>query len=280
MENGNGGWETLKSGTKAKLESVLERIGNAARRSGRTEKAVKLVAVTKYVDGTTGLEAALRSAGCVDFGENRVSRAMDKWHLFASRCGHAEPGGWAMPNPKEIHWHFIGSLQRNKVRRLLPYVSLLHSIDTPELFDAVRRIMDEENEKGAGTASCASAESSPVFPQSLPALLEVNISGEGNKHGFQPETFLDQAGPILENPGRIVPCGLMGMGGLASSPQEVRTQFATLRKLFEEVCRLHTGLAGFKEISMGMSGDFEIAVEEGATIVRIGSVLYPDGFWG
>lgn len=263
-------WEELCRGTAGRLEQVRARIAAAAQRSGRNADSVKLVAVTKYTAGTDGLESSLAESGAVDFGENRVSRLIEKWHLFDAESKQNQSGSFPpFPDPRRINWHFIGSLQRNKVRRVLPYVSLLHSVDTPELYEAVARIMDEENQDvrtDSGTLP---------FPEKIPVLLEVNISGEGNKHGFQPETFLDQAGPILERKNRVEVRGLMGMGGLASSPSEVRAQFAILRSLLDEARGAFPALTGLAELSMGMSGDFEIAVEEGATIVRIGSILYP-----
>ncbi|MGI5832847.1 MAG: YggS family pyridoxal phosphate-dependent enzyme [Thermoguttaceae bacterium] len=263
-------WDELRRETADKLRRVHERIAEAATRSGRTPESVKLVTVTKYVTGAEGMEAALFDAGCVEFGESRVARLLKKW-AFLNEASQKSDGEIPYPDPRLIKWHFIGPLQRNKVRRLLPYVSLIHSIDTLELFKTIVRIMREENDPT--TRSFPREESILPFPKKIPVLLEVNISGEENKHGFQPESFLEQVAPCFEKRERVEIRGLMGMGGLASTPDEVRRQFARLRLLFDEARHAFPD-ANLTELSMGMSDDFEIAVEEGATIVRIGSILF------
>ena len=270
-----GQWDKYCRAAEERVQRVREQIAAASERSGRTPESVKLVSVTKYVTGTEGVEASLYAAGCTDFGENRASRLLDKWHLFNEKFHSAESEMFPpFFDPRRISWHFIGSLQRNKVRRILPYVSLIHSIDTPELYETVVRIMREENDKTETKKESSS--DTPLFPEKVQVLLEVNISGEGNKHGFQPAQFLDQIGPLLEEKeSRVEIRGLMGMGGLSSTPKEVRSQFAELRSLLESVQRTVPDRTNLTELSMGMSGDFEAAVEEGATIVRIGSILYP-----
>lgn len=262
-------WEQLRKSTAGKLRQVRDRIAEAALRAGRNPDSVKLVAVTKYVTAAEGMEAALYEAGCTDFGENRVPRLLEKWAFL--KDAQQKESAVPFPDPRKITWHFIGSLQRNKVRRLLPYASLIHSVDTPELFGAVARIMGEEN--NPATRTYAREDALVPFPKKIPVLLEVNISGEGNKHGFQPETFLEQAAPCFGTNEFVEIRGLMGMGGLASAPDEVRAQFACLHRLLDKA-REKFPQANLTELSMGMSGDFEIAVEEGATLVRIGSILY------
>lgn len=262
-------WEQLRKSTADKLRQVRGRIAETALHAGRDPESVKLVAVTKYVTADEGMEAALADAGCTDFGENRVPRLLEKWAFL--KDAQQKESAVPFPDPRKVAWHFIGSLQRNKVRRLLPCVSLIHSIDTPELFDAVARIMGEEN--NPATRTYAREDALLPFPKKIPVLLEVNISGEGNKHGFRPETFLEQAAPCFEKNEFVEIRGLMGMGGLASAPGEVRAQFARLHSLLDRA-REKFPQANLTELSMGMSGDFEIAVEEGATLVRIGSVLY------
>lgn len=263
-------WEELRISTADKLRAVEERVARAAEKSGRPASAVRVVAVTKYVEADRGLEAALYAAGSRDFGENRVAHLMEKWNFLKEAARRNEPS-IPQPDPRQIRWHFIGSLQRNKVRRLLPYAALIHSVDSPELFDAVARIMREENDPA--TRTYAREDALLPFPKKIPVLLEVNISGEGNKHGFQPETFIDQAAGCFEKNERVEIRGLMGMGGLESTPGEVRAQFARLRELRDAARKAFPG-AELAELSMGMSGDFEIAIGEGATIVRIGSILY------
>ena len=248
-------WEELRNSTADKLREVNERAARAAERSGRSADAVRVVAVTKYVEADRGFEAALFAAGCRDFGENRVAHLMDKWNALKEMSGKAGSDP-PQPDPRRIRWHFIGSLQRNKVRRLLPYTPDRAEPRQPDRFRLGRR-----------------KDALLPFPKRIPVLLEVNISGEGNKHGFQPETFLEQAAPCFEQTGPVEIRGLMGMGGLESSPGEVRAQFARLREL-RDAARKAFPDADLTELSMGMSGDFELAIAEGATIVRIGSILY------
>ncbi len=280
-------WMSIRNEVAGRLAAVRERMANAANRSGRSPEEVTLIAVTKYVTGREGLEAALLSAGCHVFGENRPQRLLDKRQFLAGRFVDPDSGPTDGKNSGEsipfdsAQWHFIGPLQRNKVRKILPLVTLIHSVDTPELFAAINRILSEENQRKNSSPPNGQEEgtvTSLPFPEKIPVLFEVNISGEGNKHGFSPENFIDRAGPLLENPDRTIPRGLMGMGGLTSTPEEIRKQFATLRRLGESVRTAFPTLTGFEELSIGMSGDFEIAIEEGATMVRIGSLLYPDRF--
>ncbi len=219
------------------LARVRGQIAEAARRSGRAAEAVRLVAVTKYAsDDAT---RALVAAGGLDLGE---SRPQSLWQKAAALAG--------LP----IRWHFIGHLQRNKVRRTLPLLSLIHSIDSPRLLGAV----DEE----------ASA-----LGRTVDVLLEVNISGDAAKTGLA----VDDVAPLVQT-ARDYPHvsirGLMAMASLEGAAAAARRDFAALRMLRD---RLNTdappGVA-LDELSMGMSDDFEIAIEEGATIVRVGSALF------
>lgn len=230
----------LNRQTADRLRSVRERISAAAERSGRGADAITLVAVTKYAAPDDGFLDALLTAGCRDFGENRPQKLLDKLARFGA-------------NP-EIRWHFIGTLQKNKVRKILSKVALIHSIDTLELAEAVHRIAGEENH-------------SPID-----VLLEVDISGDTTKHGFEPSEVTDQLGKILALR-RLRVRGLMGMGGLDAPLSVVRRQFALLRACRDE-CRAAFPDEPFDTLSMGMSHDFEIAIEEGASIVRVGSALY------
>ena len=221
-----------------KLQFVSERISNAAHRSGRSANEIRLVAVTKYAQADDGFIEALLQAGCRDFGEARPQSLIEKADIFQSF-------------PEKIHWHLIGSLQRNKIRRLLPICSLIHSVDSLRLLDAIDRIAEEGS-----------------LPNVPPLLLEINISAEESKHGFEPEELPNVLEYAAKFP-RLRIGGLMGMSGLRSGETQKRREFQTLFRLAES--------HGLPERSMGMSDDFEIAVEEGATLLRLGSVLYPDG---
>ena len=220
------------------LQFLGERISNAADRSGRSAKEIRLVAVTKYAQPDDGFIEALLEAGCRDLGEARPQSLVEKAERFQSFSG-------------EIHWHLIGSLQRNKIRRLLPVCDMIHSVDSLRLLDAIDRIAEEDN-----------------LSNVPPLLLEINISAEETKHGFEPEELPDVLEYAAKFP-RLRIGGLMGMSGLRSDETQKRREFQTLFRLAES--------HGLRELSMGMSDDFEIAIEEGATLLRLGSVLYPDG---
>jgi pyridoxal phosphate enzyme (YggS family) len=219
------------------LESVRGRIAAAAARSGRTADAISLVVATKYV--TTDLAAAVITAGCRDLGG---SRPQELWAKAA-----------ALPDPA-IRWHLIGHLQRNKIRRTLPVVSLIHSIDSQRLLAAIN-----EEAKLAGRI--------------VPVLLEVNVSGDAAKTGLAPEELepLVAEASALEY---VEVRGLMGMAGLEGDDAAVRQDFIQLRTLRDRLARNLPPQFTLDELSMGMSGDFEIAIEEGATIVRLGSLLF------
>jgi PLP dependent protein len=219
------------------LAEIREGIARAADRSGRNAADIKLLAVTKYAR----LEQirALAAAGCTDLGESRPQQLWERAALLAD-----------MP----VQWHLIGHLQRNKVRRTLPLVAMIHSVDSRRLIAAI----DE-------TASQA---------QLRPAvLLEVNTSGEPAKSGLAPDAL---AAILAELPAfrHVEVRGLMCMAGLEGGLDAARRDFAALRELRDRLqasCPEGTVLG---ELSMGMSGDYEAAIEEGATIVRIGSALF------
>ena len=226
------------------VQEVLRRMDLAAAKSGRAGNEVRLIAVSKYAAPGDGIVEALMAAGCNDLGEARPQQLLEKAKL------HAE-----MP----IRWHLIGSLQRNKVRKILPVTTLIHSLDSLRLAEAIHRIAEEES---LPTVRC---------------LLEVAISHDAEKHGVEPEQVLE----TLDNIGqynKIVVEGLMGMAGLESDEVQIHREFERLRKTAESA--RERGLppnVSLTELSMGMSGDFEIAIEEGATLVRIGSILYVTG---
>jgi pyridoxal phosphate enzyme (YggS family) len=218
------------------VAEIRRRIADAAVRSGRTASEITLVAVTKYV--SADLVRPLVAAGCHDLGESRPQHFWDKAAILAD-----------LP----IRWHMIGHLQRNKVRRTLPLVAMVHSVDSPRLLAA----MDEE---GNGN-------------RPVPVLLEVNISGEAAKYGFETE----EIEPFLSDLDRyqnVTVRGLMCMAGLEGDMTAARRDFAALRQLRDRLRSHCPPTVVLDELSMGMSGDYEAAIEEGATIVRIGSALF------
>ncbi|MFV1964467.1 MAG: YggS family pyridoxal phosphate-dependent enzyme [Pirellulaceae bacterium] len=220
----------------ANVTRLRERIDQAARRSGRKGDRIGLVAVTKYVD--IDVARALTEAGCVDLGE---SRPQELWRKADSLPGDS------------IRWHMIGHLQRNKVRRTLPYVSLLHSADRLRLLDEVSRISKELSRMSS-------------------VLLEVNVSGDAAKHGFVPDEMVDVLAHVATLD-HVRVRGLMAMAGWEGDLDAARADFSRLRQL-RDTLRTHCPpQVSLDELSMGMSGDFEVAIEEGATLVRVGSAL-------
>ena len=208
------------------IAEVRGRIAAAAARSGRPTANVQLVAVTKYV----GLDEirALVAAGCTDLGESRPQQLWDRA---------------AELRDLPLRWHIIGHIQRNKVERTLPLVAMIHSLDSLRLAEAIDAAAGKTDRK-------------------VPVLLEVNISRESAKHGFAPEE-IEPLLPQLTGLKHIDIRGLMCMAGLEGRSDEARRDFAALRTLRD---RLQAGCpAGVRlnELSMGMSGDYEIAVEEG-----------------
>lgn len=265
---------------KERVDEVRERVEAAARRSGRTGGDVLLVGVSKYATPDDGVVEGLLKAGVCDLAENRPQRLLEKVEVWGKSEYWRQPASQTFVSPSDkavsidagtLRWHFIGSLQRNKVRRVLPHIALLHSVDSWKLLEAINRILEEEE---TASAQAANGSLTPAFPHTLSALLEAHISDDETKQGFSLEEIVDVVPKLAQFP-HIKPCGLMGMGGLTASPDEVRRQFASLRETLERCRKLCPELTDFKELSMGMSGDFETAIEEGATIVRVGSILYP-----
>jgi pyridoxal phosphate enzyme (YggS family) len=220
------------------LASVRRRIDEACRRSGRASDTITLVAVTKYAE----LEWVRRliGLGVCELGENRPQQ-------LVQRAGQISD---------LVHWHLIGHLQRNKVRSILSLANLIHSADSIRLLEAIERIACETD----------------LHPR---VLLEVNLSGEEAKHGFQSGELL-AAWSEIERLERTTVEGLMTMAAYSDNPEDARPVFVKLRELRDELrSRSSAPLAArFQQLSMGMTGDFEVAIEEGATLVRIGSALW------
>jgi pyridoxal phosphate enzyme (YggS family) len=219
------------------LARVRERLAAAASNAGRDPASIRLVAVTKYVDAAVAAE--LFAAGCTDLGE---SRPQELWHKASA------------PALARAHWHLVGRLQRNKIRRTLPRVQWIHSIDSERLLAAV-----DENSAELG-----------LTPR---VLLEVNCSGEAAKQGFEADDVRRLLSTVDAFPHACV-AGLMTMAPLAGGEAAARKTFAALRTLRDELAAEAPPGVALGELSMGMSGDFEAAIAEGATMVRIGSLLF------
>lgn len=222
---------------KENLARVHQRIAEAARRAGRAPEEISLVAVTKYVP--IEIVKALIDLGQTRIGESRPQQLWQRAELLAG---------------SPIRWHLVGHLQRNKVRRTLPLVDMIHSIDSERLL----RTVDNEAER---------------FDSRVPVLLEVNVSGDPAKHGFAPDD-LHPLAPRLHEFAHADVQGLMCMAGVPDDRDAARRDFARLRQLRERLARELPDELKLPELSMGMSGDFEEAIGEGATIVRLGSILF------
>ena len=216
------------------LDRVRGQIASAAAKSGRSADDVELVAISKTHPAEKVREAI--EAGQNLFGESRVQEARAK-----------------IPElPSSIHWHFVGHLQKNKIRHALPLFEMIHSVDSLALSQDIHRIAEEQG----------------LYPR---LLLEVNVAGEGSKFGFSPENLRDQMEELLAL-SRLSIVGLMIIPPLAKEPEACRKFFIRLRELRDQLqTEFRIDLA---QLSMGMTQDFAIAVEEGATLVRVGTAIF------
>lgn len=222
---------------KINLNEIKQQVEQAATSSGRDPKDVKLIAVTKYVDAETTRD--LINAGAVAIGENRPQKFKEKQEKLSDL---------------KVEWHMIGHLQRNKIKMVLPHSELIHSVDSLRLIDAIE------------------AEAAKIS-RNVNVLLEVNISEESAKHGFQ-ESELPQALERIQESKWIRAKGLMGMSRLGGDDDDAKREFARLRTIRDtSVEQFRSSEIELTELSMGMSGDFETAIAEGSTLVRIGSAL-------
>ena len=232
-----------------RFKQVKENIAAACARSGRGEKSVKLIIVTK----TAPIESVKEviKLGCTELGENRVQQlkqvAADIDEFLEQNTGEENM-------PEKVNWHMIGHLQRNKVKHALKICSLIHSVDT-------LRLAEEINSAAAKLDHKANI------------LLQVNCSGEPQKYGAPvgAATHLAEQFSTMNNL-RLV--GIMTMAPLTMNKDVVRSCFIRAREIFEEIKGERLAGSKFKQLSMGMSQDYEIAIEEGATMLRIGSAIF------
>ena len=223
----------------ANLALVRQRIDAAAQRVGRDGSEITLVAVSKMQPFEA--IAAAYAVGQRDFGENRVEELWPK-------VEEAERQGFV-----DIRWHLIGTIQSRKSADAIGPFVLIHSVDRIKLANRLNR---DAEAKG----------------KVMDVLLEVNTSGEESKHGFTPEELLAVAGELGSYPAIRVR-GLMTMAPFTENPEEARPVFRRLRELRDRIQQEHPGMS-WPELSMGMTNDFEVAVEEGATLVRVGSAIF------
>src|SRR5205085_7084076 len=216
------------------LERVRDEIAQAAAKSGRSVDDVDLVAISKTHEAEKVREAI--EAGQSLFGESRVQEARVK-----------------IPElPSNLRWHFVGHLQKNKIRHALPLFEMIQSVDSLALAEDINRIAEEDG----------------LHPR---VLLEVNVAGEGSKFGFQPDKLRAEMESLLALP-RLSILGLMTIPPIAEEAEASRKYFVQLRELRARVqTEFHVDLA---QLSMGMTQDYAIAVEEGATLVRVGTAIF------
>jgi pyridoxal phosphate enzyme (YggS family) len=225
----------MEEPVRDRVARVLERIDRAAARSGRSPAAVRLVAVSKTRPPERVAEAY--EAGLRVFGENYVQEAEDKVGAFP-----------------DAEWHLIGKLQGNKVRKAVSLFRWIQAVDSTNLLAAVSR-------------RCVEA------GKTLPVLVEVNLAGEGSKAGISPEELPALLSAAAGLPGVRIK-GLMAIPPMTEDPEESRPYFSRLREILERFSGPGTGGERMTELSMGMSHDFEVAIEEGATMVRVGTAIF------
>jgi len=229
----------LRDRCLANLAAVRDRVAEACRRAGRSAEDVRLIAVTKYVDTT--ITRLVAECGCLDLAESRPQQLWEK----AAAMTDVGP---------LIRWHVVGHLQRNKVRRTLPVVSLIHTLDSERLLASLE------------------AEAA-ISGQPCNVLVEVNLSPDAARSGAAPADVPALVAAAVRSP-HLRLRGLMGMARHPDSPAaDARRDFARLRELRDQL-EADVPAEALRELSMGMSGDFEAAILEGSTMLRIGSALF------
>lgn len=219
------------------INKVKDRISVAAARAGRDPGEIRLVAVSKRVQAGRVIEAL--NFGIDTFGENYAQEFRDKRKVVEESAG------------SEVHWHFIGNLQKNKVKYLIGSVELIHSLDSVSVAQAI--------DKKANSLGIKAA-----------VLIEVDTGGEESKGGVEPDVLESFLGEVSKLDSLEIK-GLMTMPPYFDDPEQARPYFSELRELRDS---LKGECPGLIELSMGMSGDFEVAIEEGATIVRVGTSIF------
>ncbi len=249
---------------ESRYESVLARVADAARRAGRRPDEILTVAVTKFAEPDQ--IRRLIELGHRDFAENRVQHLVQRASMISeylsrrrvlphARAEHA-PG--PALGPGDVRWHMIGHLQRNKARKCLEFCRLVHSVDSLRLAEEIQQIAVK-------------------YEKPVEVLVQVNCSGEQSKHGVHVPAAAHLAAQI-DTMVYVRVRGLMTMAPLLPDPAAARVAaretFARCRELFEEIRTTGVGEGQFNILSMGMSGDFEEAIAEGANIIRVGTAIF------
>lgn len=218
------------------LTAVRHNIINACNKSGRDAETVRLVAVSK-TRPVEDLQEAY-ACGCRDFGENKVQELVEKYEAM----------------PKDIRWHMIGHLQRNKVKYIVDKVYLIHSVDSVRLAEEISKEALKKN-------------------VTVSVLVEVNVAGEESKFGTMAEEAVSLVEEIAKLPGICVK-GLMTIAPYVENAEENRLYFAKLKQIYVDIIHKNIDNVCMEELSMGMTGDYEVAISEGATYVRVGTGIF------
>jgi len=238
-------------------DDVKARVARAAEKSGRRASDIMLVAVTKYASIEDIRE--LVSLGHVDLGENRVQQMVQRAAIIDEfNARRADRGGTATP----VRWHMIGTLQRNKVKQAIQVARLIHSVDSLRLAEELQEYAE------AAAAAPGGEKLGPVD-----VLVEVNVSGEASKHGVAPAAARHLV-DMIDTMVALRPRGLMCMAPNTGSLADARRVFTRCKELFDEIRALGVGGERFDILSMGMSDDFEVAIECGSNLVRVGSAIF------
>jgi PLP dependent protein len=219
------------------VKTIRDRIASACRRAGRSPEDVTLIAVAKTFSADLVRDAV--RAGVVDIGENYVQELLPKREALRS---------------EQVRWHFIGHLQSNKVRAIVPWVAMVHAVES-------RSLAEEINRRAAAAGRV------------LELLVEVNTTGEQSKFGVRPEETEGFVRSLAELD-HVSVGGLMTIGPFLPDPELSRPMFRTLRLLRDRIAASGQANVTMRHLSMGMTGDFEVAIDEGATLIRIGTAIF------
>lgn len=222
---------------KENIDGILERIAVACKRSGRNPEDITLIAVSKTVDADKAREAV--EAGIINLGENRVQELVDKYEKLSDTL---------------VKWHMIGHLQKNKVKYIIDKTELIHSVESIEL-------ANEINNRASKNNLIANV------------LIELNIGEEESKFGVSEDSVYEFV-KSLEQFEHINVLGLMTVAPFAEDPEEIRWVFKKMKVIFDNISSMNIKNSNMKFLSMGMTNDFEIAIEEGANIIRIGTAVF------
>jgi pyridoxal phosphate enzyme (YggS family) len=257
-----------------RYKKVTENIAAAAAKARRRPDEISLVAVTK--SATPESIKQLIEFGQRDFGESRVQQLQQRAAQLTEWLDRQQHRKDRTPLPPStaIRWHMIGHLQRNKVRMVMGICKVLHSVDSLRLAEEVQEEAQRMNSLAPPALTPLTPGAPPIHAsKGMEVLLEVNVAGEGSKFGVAVGAAIHLAEQI-DTMDDIQLVGLMCMAPFSTNPEDARPHFVRLRELFEEIRFRKIAGDKFRHLSMGMSGDYQVAVEEGATLVRVGTALF------